>query len=91
MDIRHEEDRSRFVVETEHGEAVADYHRSGQTVDFTHTFVPPESRGRGIAEALVKRALDWAESQQLQIHASCWYVARIHGLRNAQQKLSGRG
>ena len=76
MNIVHDESRRRFVIATEQGDAVVEYARDGATVDFTHTFVPPEQRNRGLAEALVRRALDWAEEQHFTVHASCWYVAR---------------
>lgn len=81
MTIRHDEKQQRFSVATEHGEAVVDYRREASKVDFTHTFVPPEGRGKGIAEALVKHALDWAEKNQLSVQASCWYVARYIAAR----------
>jgi len=76
MNISHDQERSRFVTSTDHGEAVIEYRRDDQAVDFTHTYVPPPARGRGIAEALVRTALDWAEREKLHVQASCWYVAR---------------
>ena len=84
MTIRHDEEAQRFVVETGHGHAVVEYQRDGDAVDFTHTFVPPEERGQGIAEALVGRALDWAAAEHLTVQASCWYVARVHQLRQGR-------
>lgn len=76
MTILHDEAQSRFTVATDHGDAVVEYRLDGDAIDFTHTYVPPAARNRGIAEALVRHALDWAEARQLNIHASCWYVAR---------------
>lgn len=58
------------------GDAVLDYERSGHTVIFTHTFVPPELRGRGAAEQLVKAALVWAGEHKLHVEATCSYVVR---------------
>lgn len=81
MEIRHEEHASRFVADTEHGEAVVDYVRTDGRVDFTHTYVPPAARNRGIAEALVRRALNWARGERLEVAASCWYVARFLAVR----------
>ena len=37
--------------------AVCDYELTDGKMVFTHTFVPPELRGRGIAEALVATAI----------------------------------
>lgn len=62
--------------------AVAGNSESKQ-IDFYTTFVAPESRGRGIAKRLVEHALDWADSQQYQIQASCWYAADILAQRRA--------
>lgn len=80
MEIKHDQPGARFVVATEHGDAVVEYLREGDTVDFTHTFVPPAARGKGLAEALVRRALAWAEENKLEVHASCLYVARYRQL-----------
>jgi uncharacterized protein len=76
MTISHDEARGRFTVATDHGDAVVEYRLEGDSIDFTHTYVPPAARGRGVAEALVRHALDWAEQRQLKTEASCWYVAR---------------
>lgn len=55
--------------------AVLDYiSENGRTV-FTHTFVPPELRGRGLAELLVRRALDDARRQNTVVVPACSYVA----------------
>jgi predicted GNAT family acetyltransferase len=40
----------------------------------THTFVSPELRGKGIAEKLVRTALDYARSEQRRVVPSCSYV-----------------
>ena len=46
----------------------------GATVAFTHTLVPPELRGRGIAEKLVRSALAWAGEERLRVVPACSYV-----------------
>jgi len=79
MEIRHQAERQRFVLELEDGEAVLDYRLlpGGRTIDFSHTYVPPALRGRGIAEKLVRSGLAWAREQGYEIQASCWYVQRF--------------
>jgi predicted GNAT family acetyltransferase len=47
-----------------------------QTLDFYRTFVPDALRGRGIAAALTKRALDYADSIGYTVIPSCSYVER---------------
>jgi predicted GNAT family acetyltransferase len=43
-------------------------------VVFTHTFVPPELRGRGLAEKLVRAGLDWTRAQGFRAVPQCSYV-----------------
>lgn len=76
MDIHHDEQAKRFTV-TSNGQEVGllTYRVLGDgLVDFTHTYVPPEHRGRGIAEKLVEHALEETLQRGWRFHASCWYV-----------------
>jgi len=40
----------------------------------THTLVPPELEGRGIAGELTRTAVSWARAQSLTIDPQCSYV-----------------
>lgn len=40
-----------------------------------HTFVPPEARGKGIAQALVEALVADAQAQGFRIEPQCSYVA----------------
>jgi len=82
MDIQHEPQRQRFVVNLDGEESVLEYRLDGNTVDFTRTYVPTPLRGRGIAEKLVRTGIAWAREQDYAMQASCWY---------AQRFLEGRG
>lgn len=83
LDIHHDEQAKRYTV-TSGGQEVGllTYRVLGEhLVDFTHTYVPPEHRGRGIAEKLVEHALEETLRRGYRFHASCWYVdgyARRH-------------
>lgn len=44
------------------------------TINYTHTYVPPELRGRGLAARLVEAALTKARSEAKKVTASCSYV-----------------
>lgn len=57
--------------------AVAEYALDGDRMVFTHTFVPPALRGRGVAEALVRAALDAARAADRRVVPQCAYVARF--------------
>lgn len=77
LQILHQPDQRRFLCRIDQQQAVLYYRRLGREgVDFHHTHVPESLRGQGIAEALVREALDWARAEDLSIAASCWYVAR---------------
>ncbi|MFN8177404.1 MAG: GNAT family N-acetyltransferase [bacterium] len=74
-EVRHDEAAHRFVAVVEGREAVLDYAVvDAKTVDFQHTYTPVELRGRGIAAAVVGRALAWARAEGKTVIPSCWYV-----------------
>ncbi|HUR58682.1 MAG TPA: GNAT family N-acetyltransferase [Opitutaceae bacterium] len=72
--VRHNVGENRFEAEVEGTLSVADYQiREGEMV-MTHTYVPPEMRGRGIAEKLVRAALEHARHEKLRVVPACSYV-----------------
>ena len=56
--VRHDEKGNRFVIEIEGREALLEYSREGNTLDFHRTFVPEELRGQGLAEKVVKAGFE---------------------------------
>lgn len=81
LTVKHQPDQNRFSLTVGDSEAVLQYRlfqRDSQPmIDFTHTWVPPEFRGKGIAEKLVREGLKWARAEQFGVQASCWYAARF--------------
>jgi uncharacterized protein len=75
--IQHQPKQQRFVLQLAGHEAVLDYQLHQNEIDFHHTFVPVEFRGKGLAEKLVRTGLSWAQQQHFTIHASCSYVQRF--------------
>jgi predicted GNAT family acetyltransferase len=75
--VHHEQEQNRFVLPVQNDLAILEYEVDGTNVDFTHTWVPPELRGGGHAQLLVRRGLDWARENNLEISASCWYVKKF--------------
>jgi hypothetical protein len=73
--VRHNPAARRFEVTVGGVLAVADYELAGNDVVFTHTFVPPVLRGRGLAERLVRAALQWAAAEQRRVVRACSFVA----------------
>jgi predicted GNAT family acetyltransferase len=49
----------------------------GRTRIANHTFVPPEARGRGIAQALVEAMVADAREHGFTIEPQCSYVAAL--------------
>ncbi len=81
-DVRHYPDQHRFVLECEGAQAILQYNLSNSqqgttAIDFNSTFVPPEFRGKGLAEKLVRTGIKWAKEQGYELQASCWYAAKF--------------
>lgn len=72
--MRHNVPEGRFEAEVEGRLSVADYQLRDGSMVMTHTFVPPELRGRGLAEKLVRAALEHARAEQLKVVPACSYV-----------------
>ena len=75
LEVQHNPAASRFEVTVEGQLCVADYMLDAGVMTLHHTFVPPALEGRGIAAALVARALAHARSQGFRVRAACSYVA----------------
>lgn len=75
--VRHNVAANRFELETDGHLACVDYECRIGVITFTHTFVPSELRGRGLAEQLVRAALEYARGEKLQVVPACSYVARF--------------
>jgi len=66
----------RFELDIEGKTAILEYQAQGPDVlAFTHTFVPPELRGRNLAAILTKYALEDARRQGKKVAPLCSYVA----------------
>lgn len=55
--------------------AIAEYQRDGDTIVFTHTEVPREIGGRGVASALAHAALEQAKNEGLRVVPQCAFFA----------------
>ncbi|MCC6415080.1 MAG: N-acetyltransferase [Opitutaceae bacterium] len=75
--VQHHAAPRRYTVEADGGTAFLEYELEGAVMTFTHTFVPPELRGRGLAEILVRRALADARDANRRVVPQCSYVARF--------------
>ena len=75
LDIRHDEDGSRFVATVDGHEAYVAYREVDErTLEYLRTFVPTELRGGGLAGKLVAHALGWARERGFGVIPTCSYV-----------------
>lgn len=87
--VRHNAAARRFEIEVEGRLSVVDYERTGDVMTLTHTLVPAELRGRGLAEKLVRTALDHARAEKLRVVPACSYVAAFIKRHAEYQSLAG--
>jgi predicted GNAT family acetyltransferase len=73
--IRNNEAASRFEAALDGLTAVTEYRRKPGRIIFTHTEVPHELEGKGIANKLAHAALDYARSEGLRVHATCPFIS----------------
>lgn len=75
LSIQHQPELQRFVAEPQPGVLCRlDYQRHGDSVAITHTGVPVQLRGHGLASQLVDAAVAWIAPQALQLVPACSYV-----------------
>ncbi|MDQ5980583.1 MAG: uncharacterized protein QG602_3560 [Verrucomicrobiota bacterium] len=75
--VRHNLSAHRYEAVVDGHLSVCEYEDAAGSRVFTHTLVPPELRGRGIAEQLVRTALAEARAAGLKVVPACSYVARF--------------
>lgn len=74
MMVRHNAAARRYELDTEHGLAIAVYSEQGDRALFTHTEVPPQDEGKGIATRLVRAALDDTRRRGFKVVPVCSFV-----------------
>ena len=78
--VRHDVTRRRFHTATD---AYLDYERTTPgELEITHTYVPEDQRGKGLAQRLMEAVVDYAKRENLQLRAACSYAEaylRKHG------------
>jgi uncharacterized protein len=77
--ISHDQNLHQFATEVSGHRAELDYTLSGGVMSITHTRVPAEIGGRGVAADLMKAALDCANAAHWTVTPVCSYaVAYMH-------------
>ena len=73
--IEHNVTGKCFELKLEGQRCVLDYTLNNQVMTVTHTGVPSELGGRGLAAEITKFALDYAQAQGWKVVPQCSYVA----------------
>jgi len=86
-EITHRPEEKRFTVrELAHEAYLECYALPGDVLDYAHTYTPNEIRGRGIATAIIRRALEYARANGKTVIPGCpfvrTYVDRHHEFRD---------
>lgn len=75
LSVKHDEDGKKYYAIVDGRESVCEYGVVDEkTLNFWHTYVPPELRGRGIADELVRQALEDLLEKGFKVIPSCWFV-----------------
>jgi predicted GNAT family acetyltransferase len=74
LEIQHDPLAPRFEAIVDGHRCVLDYRIGGSTMTITHTGVPSEVGGRGIAADLTRAALDMARMKGWKVVPACSYA-----------------
>lgn len=72
--VRDNNEAGRYELPAGDEMAVAYYHQRDGSLVFTHTEVPVDLRGQGIASTLIAGALDDARARGLRVVPACSFV-----------------
>jgi predicted GNAT family acetyltransferase len=75
LEVVNNREARRFEVQLNDKVAIMQYLLTNHLIVFTHTEVPPEFEGQGIAGKIAKVALDTARADGLKVQPLCPFVA----------------
>ena len=89
--VEHHAPEQRFVVRYPEGEGELTYTLPEPgVIDLQHTGTDESLRGRGVGEALVRAALDYARGAHLRVVPSCRFVRHWLARHPEQQDVLAR-
>ncbi|KAH7675981.1 GNAT domain containing protein [Aphelenchoides avenae] len=75
--VKHLAQKMFYIPMADNSKCVLEYNRlPGSILDMYHTEVPPQHRGQGLAEQLVKEAFNYCKENNLKVKPTCSYVDR---------------
>jgi predicted GNAT family acetyltransferase len=75
LQVENNRQAHRFEVTADGAQATAEYELEPGTIIFTHTKVPPQLSGRGIANRLAETGLAFARQEKLRVVPRCPFIA----------------
>ncbi|QPC85228.1 N-acetyltransferase [Phototrophicus methaneseepsis] len=75
IEVKNNPEKNRFEVILGDQIAMVQYMIAGKNIVFTHTEVPPEFEGKGIAGKMARVALDFAKDEGYRVQALCPFIA----------------
>lgn len=75
MEVLHDKKNNRFVINIDGLDSFVEYSLNEKEMNLYHTYTPPQLRGKGLAEKVVRAAIEYAKENKLKVIPSCSYVA----------------
>ena len=75
LEVQHNAAAKRFEIALGDQFAFIEYMQPGRNIIFTHTEVPVEYEGHGLANKLARHVMDYARDQGFKVQALCPFVA----------------
>ncbi len=75
IEVVHNTNSNRFEAQLEQALAEARYTIDGNIMVLTHTNVPEQFEGRGIASQLARTALNYARTNSYQVRPECPFMS----------------
>lgn len=77
IDVQHDPNEKKYYAIIDGHEGHVAYTESDGKRNFHHTYVAPELRGKGVAEAVVRHALDDTRKEGHGYVATCPFVKKF--------------
>lgn len=75
LEVKNNPEAKRFEVVLDDKIALVEYMIAGQNIIFTHTEVPPEFEGMGVANKMAHHVLEYAVSEGYKVQALCPFIS----------------
>ena len=77
--VKHDPKQNLFFIDLPSGKrAILQYESTKEKVDLSHTEVPPECRGQGIAGILAETSIKTLSKSHPKVLLSCTYLQHFH-------------